>query len=76
MKRSDVQAKQAEGLLFDTYLMANPAATQEGIIFFKKGAGRGFFLVDENDDVLSFSLLDDAVAELRSLGVKRVELHI
>ena len=76
MKRSDVLAKQAEGLLFDTYLMANPTDTQEWIVFFKKGAGRGFFLIDDNDEVLSFALLDDAVVELRSLGVKRVELHI
>ena len=33
-------------------------------------------VIDDNDEVLSFALLDDAVAELRSLGVKRVELHI
>ena len=62
--------------MFDTYLMANPTDTQEWIVFFKKGACRGFFLIDDNDEVLSFALLDDAVAELRSLGVKRVELHI
>ena len=61
---------------FDTYLMASPADTNEWIVFFKKGAGRGFFLIDENDDVLSFSQLDDAVTELRNLGIKRVEMHI
>ncbi|MEH6689004.1 MAG: hypothetical protein V7693_17290 [Halopseudomonas sabulinigri] len=36
----------------------------------------GFFLIDENDEVLSFSQLDGAVVELRSLGIKRVEMHI
>ncbi len=43
---------------------------------FKKYAGRRFFLVDdENEQVESFSHLDDLIHELRRLGIKRAEIH-
>lgn len=36
MKREDVKTKYAEGIQFDTHLIANPANTQEWIVFFKR----------------------------------------
>ena len=50
MKREDVKTKHAEGIQFDTHLIANPANTQEWIVFFKKDAGRSFFLVNGNEE--------------------------
>ncbi len=66
----------AEGVLFDTQIMANPANTAEWIVFFKKEAGRSFFLVDETEQVETFASLDEVIPELRLLGIKRVEVQL
>ncbi len=76
MKRDDVKAKHAEGVLFYTHIIANPSNRKEWIVFFKKDAGRSFFLVDEKEEVESFGRLDDLVDELRELGIKSAEIHI
>lgn len=75
MKRADVKLRMAEGVVIDTQVIVNPAQTSEWIVFFKKPAGRSFFLVDDADQVLSFASLDELIAELRSLGVKRLEVQ-
>jgi hypothetical protein len=56
--------------------MANPANTAEWIVFFKKEAGRSFFLVDETEQVETFASLDEVIPELRLLGIKRVEVQL
>ena len=76
MKRADVKRRTAEGVLFDTQIMANPANTSEWIVFFKKEAGRSFFLVDETEQVETFASLDEVIPELRLLGIKRVEVQL
>lgn len=76
MKRADVKRRTAEGVLFDTQIMANPANTAEWIVFFKKEAGRSFFLVDETEQVETFASLDEVIPELRLLGIKRVEVQV
>lgn len=75
MNRNDIKAKQAEGAVFDTHVIANPTNTKEWIVFFKKEAGRSYFLVDEREEVESFAHLDDLVEELRELGLKTAEIH-
>ena len=75
MKREDVQAKHAEGVVFDTHAIANPSNLHEWIVFFKKGEGRSFFLIDASEEVESFAPLDDLIHELKQLGIKRVEVH-
>lgn len=76
MKREDVKRRSAEGVVFDTQVMANPANTREWIVMFKKDAGRSFFLVNEQDEVDSFSSLDGLVEELRQLGIRRSEIRL
>ena len=76
MKRADVKRRTAEGVLFDTQIMANPANTAEWIVFFKKEAGRSFFLVAETEQVETFASLDEVIPELRLLGIKRVEVQL
>lgn len=76
MKRADVKSRTDEGVLFDTQVMANPANTAEWIVFFKKDAGRSFFLVDDGEQVESFSNLNELMQELRALGIKRVEVQL
>ncbi|VXC93989.1 conserved hypothetical protein [Pseudomonas sp. 8Z] len=76
MKREDVKHRTAQGVLFDTQIMVNPANTAEWIVMFKKGAGRSFFLVDDADQVEAFSSLDDLLPELRALGIKRIEVQL
>ncbi|MCY1358450.1 hypothetical protein D9M68_467250 [compost metagenome] len=75
MKRNDVKARHAEGIVFDTHVISNPTNTKEWIVFFKKDAGRSFFLVDDNEEVESFVHLDDLIHELRDLGIKSAEIH-
>jgi hypothetical protein len=75
MKREDVKAKHAEGVIFDTHVISNPTNTKDWIVFFKKGAGRSFFLVDDGEEIESFSRLDDLIEELRQLGIKAAEIH-
>lgn len=75
MKRSDVKAKHDEGISFDSHVIANPTNTKEWIVFFKKDAGRSYFLVDDNEEVETFASLDDLVEELRELGIKSAEIH-
>jgi hypothetical protein len=48
----------------------------EWIVFFKKSAGRSYFLVDDNDEVESFSRLDDLIEVVRGLGIKFAEIHM
>ena len=76
MKRVDVKCRTDEWVLFDTQVMVNPANTSEWIVFFKKDAGRSFFLVDEAEQVESFSSLNELMVELRALGIKRVEVQL
>ncbi|MEX6503709.1 hypothetical protein [Pseudomonas zhanjiangensis] len=75
MNRNDIKAKQAEGAIFDTHVIANPTDTKEWIVFFKKEAGRSYFLVDEREEVESFAHLDTLIETLRELGLKNAEIH-
>ncbi|MDP3848822.1 MAG: hypothetical protein Q8R10_20600 [Pseudomonas sp.] len=75
MKREDVKAKHTEGVIFDTHVISNPTNTKDWIVFFKKGAGRSFFLVDDGEEIESFSCLDKLIEELRQLGIKAAEIH-
>lgn len=76
MKREQVRERHAQGLICATHVIQNPASPGEWIAFFKKSAGRSYFLVDDQDEVESFSRLDDLVETLRSLGIKFAEIHI
>lgn len=75
MKREDLKNRQAEGVLFETHVMPNPSNPAEWILMFRKGAGRSFFLVDEHDAIESFARLDSLVDVLKSVGIKRAEIH-
>lgn len=75
MNRKDVKARIAEGVVFDTHAIANPANTKEWIILFKKGAGRSYFLVGESEAIESFTSLDELIEELKFLGIRRAEVH-
>jgi hypothetical protein len=76
MKREHVRERHAEGLVSATHIIQNPANPGEWIVFFKKSAGRSYFLVDDNDEVESFSRLDDLIEVVRGLGIKFAEIHM
>jgi hypothetical protein len=76
MKREQVRERHAEGVICATHVIQNPAERGEWIVFFKKSAGRSYFLVDENDEVESFSRLDDLIDTVRGLGIKFAEIHM
>ncbi|MPS41874.1 MAG: hypothetical protein E2596_00420 [Pseudomonas sp.] len=76
MKREDVIKRLADGVVFHTQVMVNPANTNEWIVFFNKDAGRSFFLVDAAEQVQTFTSLDALMVELRGLGIKRVEVQL
>ncbi|MGE8064666.1 hypothetical protein [Pseudomonas sp. NPDC089569] len=76
MKRERVRECHAQGQICTTHVISNPANPGEWIVFFKKSAGRSFFLVDDNDEVESFTSLDELVETVRSLGIKFAEIHM
>ena len=76
MQREEINSKQAQGVLFDTQVIVNPANTREWIVLFKKGAGTSYFLVDAQEQVESFVDLNVLIEELRGLGIKGAEIHI
>ncbi|MCF5722575.1 hypothetical protein [Pseudomonas syringae] len=76
MKREHVKARQAEGQISATHVIQNPADLDEWIVFFKKGDGRSFFLVDDQDEVESFASVDKLTETLRGLGIKFAEIHL
>lgn len=76
MKREHVKARQAEGQISATHVIQNPADLDEWIVFFKKGDGRSFFLVDDQDEVESFASVDTLTETLRGLGIKFAEIHL
>ena len=76
MKREQVRKCHAEGHISATHVIQNPANPGEWIVFFKKSAGRSYFLVDENDEVESFGRLDDLIEVVRGLGIKFAEIHM
>ncbi|MFO2464313.1 hypothetical protein OOJ96_10860 [Pseudomonas sp. 15FMM2] len=76
MKRERVRERHAEGHICATHVIQNPANSGEWIVFFKKSAGRSFFLVDEQDEVESFPRLDDLIETIRGLGIKFAEIHL
>lgn len=76
MQREEIKSKQAQGALFDTHVIVNPANTREWIVLFKKGAGTSYFLVDAQEQVESFVDLNVLIEELRGLGIKGAEIHI
>ncbi|MNS45239.1 hypothetical protein D3C72_777010 [compost metagenome] len=76
MKREQVRERHSEGLITATHVIQNPAELGEWIVFFKKSAGRSYFLVDDNDEVESFDKLDELIETLRGLGIKFAEIHL
>ncbi|UVM24869.1 hypothetical protein [Pseudomonas sp. B21-021] len=76
MKREQVRERHKEGLITATHVIQNPANPGEWIVFFKKSAGRSYFLVDDNDEVESFNRLDDLIEVVRGLGIKFAEIHM
>ncbi|AZC27017.1 hypothetical protein [Pseudomonas sessilinigenes] len=76
MKREHIREKHAEGLISATHVIQNPANSGEWIVFFKKSAGRSYFLVDDSDEVESFTRLDDLIETIRGLGIKFAEIHM
>ena len=76
MKREQVRERHVEGLISATHVIQNPANPGEWIVFFKKSAGRSYFLVDDNDEVESFARLDDLIEIVRGLGIKFAEIHM
>ena len=76
MTRDDVRQRLADGAVFDTQVIANPANPREWILMFRKEGGRSFFLVDAAEQVESFVSLDALILELRGLGIKRVEVQL
>jgi hypothetical protein len=76
MKREQVRECHVEGLISATHVIQNPANPGEWIVFFKKSAGRSYFLVDDNDEVESFNRLDDLIEVVRGLGIKFAEIHM
>lgn len=42
----------------------------------KKGVGTSFFLVDDQEQVESFSDLNSLIEDLRLLGIKGAEIHL
>ena len=76
MKREDIKAKQAAGVMIDTHVISNPANTSEWIVLLKKDAGTSFFLVDQQEQVESFADLNALIEELRVLGIKGAEIHL
>ncbi|ROO02646.1 hypothetical protein BK673_26595 [Pseudomonas fluorescens] len=76
MKREQVRDRHVEGLISATHVIQNPANPGEWIVFFKKSAGRSYFLVDDNDEVESFNRLDDLIEVVRGLGIKFAEIHM
>ncbi|MHC8306134.1 hypothetical protein [Pseudomonas sp. PB3P13] len=76
MKREQVREQHAQGHVRATHVIQNPATPEEWIVFFKKSAGRSFFLVDDNDEVESFARLDDLIETVRGLGIKFAEIHM
>ncbi|MHC8366590.1 hypothetical protein ACYZT9_12105 [Pseudomonas sp. ZT5P21] len=76
MKREQVREQHAEGHISATHVIQNPADPEEWIVFFKKSAGRSYFLVDDNDEVESFGRLDDLIETVRGLGIKFAEIHM
>ncbi len=75
MKREDVKSRNAEGVMFDAHVISNPSNPKEWIVLFKKGAGRSYFLVDDSETIESFAELDRLIEVLKSLGIKRAEIH-
>ena len=76
MKREQVRERHAEGLISATHVIQNPAELGEWIVFFKKSAGRSYFLVDDNDEVESFGKLDELIETVRGLGIRFAEIHL
>jgi hypothetical protein len=76
MKREQIRERHVEGLISATHVIQNPANPGEWIVFFKKSAGRSYFLVDDNDEVESFNRLDDLIEVVRGLGIKFAEIHM
>ena len=74
MKREQVRERHAEGQISATHVIQNPAEPAQWIVFFKKSAGRSYFLVDENDEVESFARLDDLIETVRGLGYRLVQM--
>lgn len=76
MKRELVKKRHAEGQISATHIIQNPAVVGEWIVFFKKSEGRSFFLVDDSDEIESFSQLNELVSIVRGLGIKFAEIHL
>ncbi len=76
MKREKVRDRQAAGKISATHIIANPPWPGNGSCSSRRTAGAAISLVDESDEVMSFRRLDDAVKELRGLGIKFAEIHL
>lgn len=74
MRESEIRAIREKGNLGPVKILRSPTQTRMWILLFKEPNGKSFFLVSDNDEMRSYSTVDDAVETLHSLGFSRAEI--
>lgn len=74
MKKHEIKALREKSRVDSIKIVRSPSNVSEWIVFFKDLDGKSFFLVSDDDQVCSYTTLDNAVEELDALGFTRAEV--
>lgn len=61
-------------LLASVRVVPNTVEKGEWLIFIKDKKGKSYFLVSENDEVISFKSIDNAIDTIRQIGFRRAKV--
>ena len=76
MNLEQAKALQQHSQVQNIELMRNPENRSEWFVTLRTLAGKSFMLVDERDQVISETDINQLLEQLKSIGIKQVQLHL
>lgn len=74
MKKNEIQKLREQRRVDSVKIVRSPSDATQWVLFFKELGGKSFFLVSNDDQVCSYTTLDQAVETLESLEFARAEV--
>ena len=74
MKIEEAKAGYEASTLVSIDLIPNTSIKGEWVILIKDREGKSYFLINQNEDILSFRSINDAVETMQSIGFRRAKL--
>ena len=74
MRLEEAKKSYNKSILAAVDIVPNSAKKGDWVLLMKERDGKSHFLIGDNEEVLSFQSMDDAVHALKSIGFRRAKL--